>query len=98
MPDVLRTLPRDVRRAQAVESRRRVGAAAPLHGRTTASRPGAATPMRPVRRDRASAALVDAIATDGHGLVMLMGKGGVGKTTIAAAVAVALADGACRST
>ncbi len=35
--------------------------------------------------------LVDAIANDGHGLVMLMGKGGVGKTTIAAAVAVALA-------
>lgn len=35
--------------------------------------------------------LVDQIATDGHGLVMLMGKGGVGKTTIAAAVAVELA-------
>ena len=28
---------------------------------------------------------------DGHGLVMLMGKGGVGKTTLAAAIAVALA-------
>ncbi|MNF43072.1 Arsenical pump-driving ATPase [compost metagenome] len=37
------------------------------------------------------ASLVDAIAADGHGLVMLMGKGGVGKTTLAAAVAVALA-------
>lgn len=36
-------------------------------------------------------ALVDDIATDGHGLVMLMGKGGVGKTTLAAAVAVELA-------
>ncbi|QYF73655.1 arsenical pump-driving ATPase [Cryobacterium sp. PAMC25264] len=36
--------------------------------------------------------LVDAIAADGHGLVMLMGKGGVGKTTLAAAVAVALAE------
>jgi arsenite-transporting ATPase len=35
--------------------------------------------------------LVDSIAEDGHGLVMLMGKGGVGKTTIAAAVAVELA-------
>lgn len=35
--------------------------------------------------------LVDEIAQDGHGLVMLMGKGGVGKTTLAAAVAVALA-------
>jgi len=36
-------------------------------------------------------ALVDGIAEDGHGLVMLMGKGGVGKTSLAAAVAVELA-------
>jgi arsenite-transporting ATPase len=36
-------------------------------------------------------ALVDVIAADKHGLVMLMGKGGVGKTTLAAAVAVELA-------
>ena len=36
-------------------------------------------------------ALVDIIAADKHGLVMLMGKGGVGKTTMAAAVAVELA-------
>ena len=35
--------------------------------------------------------LVDEIAADGHGLVMVMGKGGVGKTTLAAAVAVELA-------
>jgi arsenite-transporting ATPase len=35
--------------------------------------------------------LVDGIAMEGHGLVMLMGKGGVGKTTLAAAVAVELA-------
>ena len=37
------------------------------------------------------AALVDDIAANGHGLVMLMGKGGVGKTTLAAAVTVELA-------
>jgi len=35
--------------------------------------------------------LVDDIAAGGKGLVMLMGKGGVGKTTLAAAIAVALA-------
>ncbi|MBI4693906.1 MAG: arsenical pump-driving ATPase [Gammaproteobacteria bacterium] len=35
--------------------------------------------------------LIDDIAAGGHGVVMTMGKGGVGKTTIAAAVAVALA-------
>ena len=36
--------------------------------------------------------LVDSIAADGHGLVMTMGKGGVGKTTVAAAIAVDLAS------
>ncbi len=35
--------------------------------------------------------LVDAVEADGHGLVMVMGKGGVGKTTLAAAIAVELA-------
>jgi arsenite-transporting ATPase len=35
--------------------------------------------------------LIDAIEADGHGLVMVLGKGGVGKTTIAAAIAVELA-------
>ena len=36
------------------------------------------------------AALVDELAQADHGLVMAMGKGGVGKTTLAAAIAVAL--------
>ena len=46
----------------------------------------------PVELDKPSLSqLVDSIAVDGHGLVMTMGKGGVGKTTIAAAVAVELA-------
>ena len=38
------------------------------------------------------AGLVDDLAARDHGLVMLMGRGGVGKTTMAAAVAVALAN------
>ena len=36
--------------------------------------------------------LVDQLAEAGHGLVMCMGKGGVGKTTVAAALAVSLAS------
>jgi len=36
--------------------------------------------------------LVDVVATAGPGIVMAMGKGGVGKTTIAAAIALALAE------
>ena len=35
--------------------------------------------------------LIDAIEKDQHGLVMVLGKGGVGKTTVAAAIAVDLA-------
>lgn len=35
---------------------------------------------------------IDDVAAAGHGLVMLMGKGGVGKTTLAAAIAVELAE------
>ena len=54
-----------------------------------------ATPEVPVETSPFSAVslgtLIDEIAVAGHGLVMLMGKGGVGKTTLAAAVAVALA-------
>lgn len=36
--------------------------------------------------------LIDEIAAAGHGLVMVMGKGGVGKTSVAAALAVELAS------
>jgi arsenite-transporting ATPase len=36
------------------------------------------------------ASLADDLAASGHGLVMVMGKGGVGKTTIAAALAIGL--------
>lgn len=35
-------------------------------------------------------ALADALAASGHGLIMVMGKGGVGKTTVAAALALGL--------
>ena len=42
--------------------------------------------------DAPLAALIDQIATGDRGLIMCMGKGGVGKTTIAAAIAVALAQ------
>ncbi len=51
---------------------------------------------RPSSRTAPNAAnldeLVERIAAAGHGAVLTMGKGGVGKTTIAAALAFALAD------
>jgi arsenite-transporting ATPase len=36
--------------------------------------------------------LIDDLAAPGHGVILAMGKGGVGKTTVAAAIAVALAE------
>lgn len=50
-------------------------------------------PNDPIRFGHHSSltALVDEMAKEGHGLVMLMGKGGVGKTTLASAIAVDLA-------
>ncbi|MBA8961317.1 arsenite-transporting ATPase [Rhodococcus percolatus] len=41
--------------------------------------------------DAPLSALIDELADADHGLIMCMGKGGVGKTTLAAAIAVALA-------
>jgi arsenite/tail-anchored protein-transporting ATPase len=51
-----------------------------------------AAPMVPLPPLATLRSLVDEIAAPGHGLVMVMGKGGVGKTTIAAAIATALAS------
>ena len=39
--------------------------------------------------------MTDELAAAGHGLIMVMGKGGVGKTTIAAALAVGLVERGC---
>ena len=58
------------------------GAAAPQQGVGSP----AATPLPAEPLDR----LADELAALGHGLIMVMGKGGVGKTTIAAALAVGL--------
>ncbi len=51
-----------------------------------------ATPPLQVPSLPALSSLLDEIAAPGRGLVMVMGKGGVGKTTIAAAIAAELAS------
>ncbi len=48
-------------------------------------------PEAPIVTTTSLGALVDELEQDDHALIMCMGKGGVGKTTIAAAIAVALA-------
>ena len=59
----------------------------------------ASTPSRAPERLQPAAlpadtfrSLIDDVSAQDHGLIMVMGKGGVGKTTIAAAIAVELAD------
>lgn len=90
-PAVLRTLPRD---QIELKSFNLVGLDALHHlfDGTDALAPHTAVPAVEPLTAPTLAALVDDIAVDGHGLVMVMGKGGVGKTTLAAAVAVELAQ------
>ncbi|MCQ4121561.1 arsenical pump-driving ATPase [Rhodococcus tibetensis] len=56
-----------------------------------AAAPQAAAGATPLP-DAPLSALIDELSVSDHGLIMCMGKGGVGKTTIAAAIAVALAQ------
>ena len=90
LPAVLQTLPTDQIPLKAFDL---VGLAALRQLLTTAEFPPTTVAAETIRIDAPSLSnLVDEIAADGHGLVMLMGKGGVGKTTLAAAVAVQLAQ------
>ncbi len=50
----------------------------------------AVTPLPTPAQGRGLDALADELAQAGHGLIMVMGKGGVGKTTVAAALALGL--------
>jgi len=89
IPDILKSLPQDQVSLKAfdlvgLEALRQLLTNAPYHPSRNSN--------SPIEVNKPSlSSLVDSIAADGHGLVMTMGKGGVGKTTVAAAVAVELA-------
>ncbi|MDP2073189.1 arsenical pump-driving ATPase [Hydrogenophaga sp.] len=97
MPDTLAQLPRDEVPLRAFDTvglpalRALLGASVrpePVEGlagfgQVQAER-RASLPAEPLSR------MADELAAKGHGLIMVMGKGGVGKTTIAAALAVGL--------
>lgn len=89
VPAVLRDLPLDQLPLKAFNL---VGveALSSLFSDRDEAAPVVGAPAKPVDLPPLSM-LVDEIAETGHGLIMMMGKGGVGKTTLAAAVAVALA-------
>jgi arsenite-transporting ATPase len=90
MPAALASLPRDEVPLRAFDTVGLPALRALLGGAAAAPlRPGkladqAVLPAEPLSR------MADELAASGHGLIMVMGKGGVGKTTIAAALAVGL--------
>ncbi len=97
MPDVLKSLPRT---SIPLTADGVLGVAA----LRSLGQPALAMPVVPSGKagnefivDRANlpqslSAIIDDLAAPGHGVILAMGKGGVGKTTVAAAVAVALAE------
>ena len=91
MPDALRNLPTDYLPLKAANLVGVEALSSLFSDRAEAAPVSTGTFANPIDLPRLST-LVDEIANTGHGLVMMMGKGGVGKTTLAAAVAVALAQ------
>ena len=92
MPAVLRALPQDQVPLRAFDTVGLPALRALLGGTSgdiTAAAPSAGLPIatEPIA---GLDALADALAQAGHGLIMVMGKGGVGKTTVAAALALGL--------
>ncbi len=90
MPDALAGLPRDEVPLRAFDTvglsalRALLGSGPAPAALLDAGLSAADLPAEPLGR------LADELAALGHGLIMVMGKGGVGKTTIAAALAVGL--------
>ena len=88
MPDILRPLPIDQVPLKAFDL---VGLDALRQFFDDAPQPFATAPAAERLDAPSLVQLVDGLAEPGHGLIMVMGKGGVGKTTLAAAIAVDLA-------
>lgn len=88
IPDALKALPQDEVPLRAVDNvglpalRALLSEAAPIYSQ----KPITAEPMTA----KPFGLLVDDLSKLDHGLIMVMGKGGVGKTTIAAAIALGL--------
>ena len=90
MPPSLRALPQDRVPMRAFDT---VGLPALRALLTTSADPIAprsTSVVEPHEQHQGLEALADELAAAGHGLIMVMGKGGVGKTTVAAALALGL--------
>ncbi len=90
MPQSLKSLPQDQVPLRAFDT---VGLPALRALLSSAASTGAAVQTAPapqITHVQGLAALADELATADHGLIMVMGKGGVGKTMVAAALALGL--------
>lgn len=97
MPDVLKSLPRTSIPLTAggvlgVEALRKLGQSASIATGVPSDQTGGQFVVDRANLPKPLAAMIDDLAAPGHGVILAMGKGGVGKTTVAAAVAVALAE------
>ena len=90
MPPSLRELPQDRVPLRAFDTVGLPALRALLSTAATRIEPGKAVMPGHLEHLRGLDALADELSATGHGLIMVMGKGGVGKTTIAAALAVGL--------
>jgi arsenite-transporting ATPase len=90
MPDSLARLPRDEVPLRAFDTVGLPALRALLGGAPPDAVPSCEPAAAPALPAEPLARLADELAAVGHGLIMVMGKGGVGKTTIAAALAVGL--------
>lgn len=90
LPDVLRAMPQDRVPLRPFDTVGLPALRALLRPGAAAATPPAPAPAAETPLPAGLAALADELAAADHGLIMVMGKGGVGKTTIAAALAVGL--------
>jgi arsenite/tail-anchored protein-transporting ATPase len=94
MPEALRALPQDQVPLRSFDMVGLPALRALLEPEAALALPLAppAAPRAALAHTQPLKALADELAREDRGLIMVMGKGGVGKTTIAAALAVALAE------
>jgi arsenite/tail-anchored protein-transporting ATPase len=90
MPDSLRALPQDRVPLRAFDTVGLPALRALLAARVDPVEPSKSATIEPAVDLSGLDALADELAATGHGLIMVMGKGGVGKTTVAAALALGL--------
>ena len=90
LPRSLRDLPQDRVPLRAFDTVGLLALRALLGAEADAIAPAKAALVEPIEHLAGLAALADELAAREHGLIMVMGKGGVGKTTVAAALALGL--------